>query len=200
MHIPMPSEESPDYLAQVLMLPIQHWNRHSDGIISKTGINFEAMTSTLCDSLILFKQARIEATDGMAKDGDRLTPTHFERALEHMRQEDFLKLGIENNVLERCYLAFRADPKQFSRDENKNIRVKFRGAFRNWITKLVGEWPFFLTVLRHGLFEAADHKKLAQAILDEKGTNAGSEDSGDSHPTAAMRLQAVQARQDVKKA
>ena len=57
-----------------------------------------------------------------------------------------------------------------------------------------------MAVLRHGLFEAADHKKLAQAILEEKATNAGSEDSGDSNPTDAMRVQALKARQDLKKA
>ena len=57
-----------------------------------------------------------------------------------------------------------------------------------------------MAVLRHGLFEAADHKKLAQAVLEEKATNAGSEDSGDSHPTDAMRVKAVKARQDLKKA
>ena len=91
-------EDSPDYLAQVLMHSIQHLQRHSDGIVSMKAINWEWMTSTLWDSLILFKQARLEATDGMAKDGDRLTSTQFEKAREHMRQEGFLKLDRKQRI------------------------------------------------------------------------------------------------------
>ena len=73
-----------------------------------------------------------------------------------------------NENLRREYTEFRNNPGCMTRSQKNRIRKQFRGAFRNWVTKLVGDYNFFMTVLKHGIFDSTSRRKILQALSEEK--------------------------------
>ena len=117
-----------------------------------------------------------------------------------------------NENLRREYTKFRNDPFSMTRSQKNGVRNQFRGAFRNWVTKLVGDYNFFMTVLKHGIFDSTSRRKILQALSAEK--QAAMSASVDAHhagddggPTKrarvdndALRQAALHARLEYKKA
>ena len=73
-----------------------------------------------------------------------------------------------------------------------------RNAFKSWKRSLLGNHPFLMAVLRHGLFDSKSQQELMIAVLQEQSN------SGDDHPAEhdrkELRRKALEARQQLKDA
>ena len=73
-----------------------------------------------------------------------------------------------NENLRRECTEFQNNPCSMTRSQKNRIRSQFRGAFRNWVTKLVGDYNFFMTVLKHGIPDNTSLREFHQALREEK--------------------------------
>ena len=155
----------------------------------------------LNDALTLARQARAQA-GGIHSTGTpdiSLSTEEFEKALDYCRTVFHEKFMLNEN-LKREYTEFRNDPQSMPLATKNRIRKQFRGAFRNWITKLVGDWNFFMAVLQHGIFDSTSRREFLQALRQQR--QAAMSSSVDAHhagedggPTTKARVDNDELRQ-----
>ena len=147
----------------------------------------------LNDAHTLARQARAQSggIHSTGTPGISLLTNEFEKALDYCRNVYHEKFMLNEN-LKREYTEFRNDPQSMQHTTKKRIRNQFRGAFRNWITKLVGDWNFFMTVLKHGIFDSTSRREFLQALPQER--QAAMSSSVDAHHAADVPSEDVPLR------
>ena len=158
-------------------------------------IDVDVSGNTFVSAILLLKKIRAEV--GAKKDGTTLTTVQFETALQN------LKTIFENHFLLNRKLAWdlqrnKDESRALSREEKKQIITEFRGAFSVWLKSLLGDKAFAFALLRHGIFDFADLRRLAEALRQGASDDGGVSQSASDTPNPMLRRTAINARRQVR--
>ena len=159
-----------DVQAFTLWHPLQmYYNDRGGGEVGWKPTSIHSLVQQLNDALTLVRQARAHSGGVHPTDAPTvsLSRAEFDKALNYCKHE-FHERFMLNENLRREYTEFRNDPHLMTRSQKSRIRNQFRGAFHNWVTKLVGDYNFFMTVLKHGIFDSTSRREFLQALREEK--------------------------------
>ena len=81
-----------------------------------------------------------------------------------------------------------------SKQEKDWTREQFRTAFRNWATKLLGNYNFVMVILQHGMLEPAERRKFVEALVREKEESSVDLHHADEAERLKLRKAALKAR------
>jgi hypothetical protein len=174
----------PETLAEALYHPIQKVYCLSDGTKMWKPIDVKESMSNLADGLVLLQDARQRAHQDLDH-GKTLSSAQFDVALEHLK-DLFFNNFLENHNLKHRICQLKEDPSRITRQNKKKTKEDQRGAFKTWVTRIFGSMDFFRIVLRHGLFDPAEHAKIAKALLEDKSQSPAH--SGDAEISKEARI------------
>jgi len=122
------------------------------------------------DALQVLRAARNEAFRSRQADtapSRQLSQEEFGIAMAHSKNLFYEHFMVNEDLRER-YARYKESPLQLTKKEKQQTRNAFRSAFRVWVTKLVGDYTFFTTVMAHGFFEGQQRREFVQALLHER--------------------------------
>ena len=160
--------------------PIQFPVQDLSGEVTLRPRNIKDIVKCFGDALELITAARREGRRAMRgftgatqpgeepdAETERLSKEEFKVALTFL-QKQFHECFMENQELKLWYTWLQDMHWNLSSKDKEWTRKNFRSAFRNWVTKILGNYNFAMVILEHGILEPAERRKFVEALVRMK--------------------------------
>ena len=192
---PLPDSDDAHLTVELLYQPIAEQALDNQGHLHTSPIDVDLSSNTFVCFIFLLQQIRFKI--GVREDKTTLTNEQFDAALQKLK-EIFEDNFLSNKDIAHILQQKKADPKSLTRKEKSKLNASFRGAFHAWLQSIMGDKAFAFALLRHGIFDFSDMRKLAEALRREQNNAGGISQSARHVPDPELRSAALKARQEEK--